>query len=163
PRLSPRADREHRTARGDGTRLPRRLLPRRPPRVLLVPPHTPGDGAHHAPAARDRPAAPPRPRRRALAAGGARQRTVGRAVPQRRVRFHESEWALPAERVEEAFAALRERFEAEGVRVTFPLEIRRAAADDVWLSTAHGRDTVYIAAHRHHTEEAGPYLLLVQR
>ncbi|HLQ80817.1 MAG TPA: D-arabinono-1,4-lactone oxidase [Brachybacterium sp.] len=81
----------------------------------------------------------------------------------RRVRFHESEWALPAERFEEAFAALRERFEAEGVRVTFPLEIRRAAADDVWLSTAHGRDTVYIAAHRHHTEEAGPYLLLVQR
>ena len=81
----------------------------------------------------------------------------------RRVRFHESEWALPAERFEEAFRALRERFEAEDVRVTFPLEIRRAAADDVWLSTAHGRDTVYIAAHRYHAEEAGPYLLLVQR
>lgn len=81
----------------------------------------------------------------------------------RRVRFHESEWALPADRFEEAFAALRARFEAEDVRVTFPLEIRRAAADDVWLSTAHGRDTVYIAAHRYRTEEAGPYLLLVQR
>ncbi|WP_394215929.1 D-arabinono-1,4-lactone oxidase [Brachybacterium vulturis] len=81
----------------------------------------------------------------------------------RRVRFHETEWALPAERFEEAFAALRARFDAEGVRVTFPLEIRRAAADDVWLSTAHDRDTVYIAAHRHHTEVAGPYLLLVQR
>ena len=33
----------------------------------------------------------------------------------------------------------------------------------MWLSTAHDRDTVYIAAHRHHAEEAGPYLLLVQR
>lgn len=84
-------------------------------------------------------------------------------VAPRRVRFHESEWALPAERAEEALAALRERFAAEGVRVTFPLEIRRAAADDVWLSTAHGRDTVYIAAHRYHREEPGPYLRLVQR
>lgn len=84
-------------------------------------------------------------------------------VAPRRVRFHESEWALPAERFEEALAALRARFEAEDVRVTFPLEIRRAAADDVWMSTAQGRETVYIAAHRHHTEEAGPYLLMLQR
>ncbi|MBB5831724.1 D-arabinono-1,4-lactone oxidase [Brachybacterium aquaticum] len=80
----------------------------------------------------------------------------------RRVRFHESEWALPAERAEEALAALPARFEAEDVRVTFPLEIRRVAADDVWLSTAHGRDSVYLAAHRYHREDAGPYLRLVQ-
>lgn len=60
-------------------------------------------------------------------------------------------------------AALRARFTAEDVLVTFPLEIRRAAADDVWLSTAFERETVYIAAHRYHSEEAGPYLLLVQR
>src|SRR5699024_6951320 len=75
----------------------------------------------------------------------------------------ETWWALPAARFEEAFTALRARFEAEGVQVTFPLEIRRAAADDVWLSTAHGRDTVYIAAHRYRAEDPGPYLLLVQR
>lgn len=81
----------------------------------------------------------------------------------RRVRFRESEWALPVTRFEEGFAALRRRFEEEDVRVTFPLEIRRAAADDVWLSTAYERDTVYIAAHRYHREEAGPFLLLVQR
>ncbi|MGN7212670.1 D-arabinono-1,4-lactone oxidase [Brachybacterium paraconglomeratum] len=81
----------------------------------------------------------------------------------RRVRFHESEWALPAEHLEAALTALRARFTAEDVRVTFPLEIRRAAADDVWLSTAFERETVYIAAHRYHREEAGPYLLLVQR
>lgn len=81
----------------------------------------------------------------------------------RRVRFQESEWAIPASRFPAAFAALRARVEDENVRVTFPLEVRRAAADDVWLSTAHGRDTVYIAAHRYHREEAGPYLLMVQR
>lgn len=36
-------------------------------------------------------------------------------------------------------------------------------ASHVWLSTAFERETVYIAAHRYHREEAGPYLLLVQR
>lgn len=81
----------------------------------------------------------------------------------RRVRFHESEWAIPAERFEEAFAALRRRFEDEKVAVSFPLEIRRVAADDVWMSTAYGRESVYIAAHRYHREEAGPYLLMIQR
>lgn len=81
----------------------------------------------------------------------------------RRVRFHESEWAIPAEHFEEAFDALRRRFIDEGVRVTFPLEIRRVSADDVWMSTASGRDSVYIAAHRHHLERSAPYLLMVQR
>ena len=84
-------------------------------------------------------------------------------VAPRRVRFHESEWAIPAERFEEAFTALDRAFRADRVAVTFPLEFRRAAADDVWLSTAYGRDTVYIAAHRHHHERAEPYLQLVQR
>lgn len=81
----------------------------------------------------------------------------------RRVRFHESEWAIPAERFEEAFAALRRRFVEENVAVTFPLEIRRVSADDVWLSSAYQRDSVYIAAHRHCRENAAPYLLMVQR
>src|SRR5690606_6178440 len=81
----------------------------------------------------------------------------------RRVRFRESEWALPVSRFEEAFAALRRRFEEEDVRVTVPLEIRRAAADDVWPSPAYERGTVYLAAHRDHREEAGPLLRLVQR
>lgn len=81
----------------------------------------------------------------------------------RRVRFHESEWAIPAEHLEHALAALQARLAAEDVRVTFPLEIRRAAPDDVWLSTAHGRETVYVAAHRYHREDPGPYLLLIQR
>ena len=29
--------------------------------------------------------------------------------------------------------------------VAFPVEVRVAAADDIWLSTAHGRDSAYIA------------------
>lgn len=80
----------------------------------------------------------------------------------RRVRFRESEWALDVADFEQAFATLRNRLQAEGVHVTFPLEIRRAAADDVWLSTASGRETVYIAAHQYHRQDAVPYLRLVQ-
>ena len=31
----------------------------------------------------------------------------------------------------------------------FPVEVRVAAADDIWLSTAHGRDSAYIAIHQY--------------
>ena len=31
--------------------------------------------------------------------------------------------------------------------ISFPVEVRVAAADDIWLSTAHGRETGYIAVH----------------
>jgi FAD/FMN-containing dehydrogenase len=32
--------------------------------------------------------------------------------------------------------------------VMFPVEVRVAAADDIWLSTANGRDSAYIAIHQ---------------
>jgi L-gulonolactone oxidase len=31
----------------------------------------------------------------------------------------------------------------------FPVEVRVAAGDDIWLSTAGGRDSVYIAIHQY--------------
>jgi len=65
----------------------------------------------------------------------------------RRVRFHEMEYALPRS---VAVAALREfhRLTVEGPwRIAFPVEVRLAPADDVWLSTAYGRETVYVACH----------------
>ena len=34
-----------------------------------------------------------------------------------------------------------------GVPISFPVEVRVAAPDDIWLSTAHGRETGYIAVH----------------
>lgn len=37
------------------------------------------------------------------------------------------------------------------------MEVRAAAADDVWLSTAHGRESVYIAVHRWHREDPTAY------
>jgi FAD-linked oxidoreductase len=65
----------------------------------------------------------------------------------RRVRFHEMEYALPR-RV--AVAAIREfrRLTTRGPwRIAFPVQLRFAPADDVWLSTAYERETVYVACH----------------
>jgi L-gulonolactone oxidase len=63
------------------------------------------------------------------------------------VRFVETEYAIPREAIHEALARVRTLTETHARHVTFPLEIRFAAADDIPLSTASGRDSAYIAAH----------------
>lgn len=86
-------------------------------------------------------------------------------VADRSVRFKEMEYALPLERFEEAFAGLREICAGmfrDGRGVSFPVEVRTAAADDVWLSTAHGRESVYIAVHRYHREDPTAYFRAVE-
>lgn len=65
----------------------------------------------------------------------------------RRVRFHEMEYALPREAALPALREFRELTSRGPWRIAFPVEVRLAPSDDVWLSTAHGRDTVYIATH----------------
>jgi len=75
----------------------------------------------------------------------------------RHVRFRESEYAVPREALPEAVRALRSLVERNAWRISFPVEIRTAAADDRWLSTAHGRDSGYIAVHRYWKEDYVPY------
>jgi len=70
-------------------------------------------------------------------------------VTPRRVRFVESEYALPRESVLDVLAELRAAVPRLAQPVMFPVEIRVAAADDIWLSTAYGRDTAYIAIHQY--------------
>ncbi|MFC7327382.1 D-arabinono-1,4-lactone oxidase [Marinactinospora rubrisoli] len=65
----------------------------------------------------------------------------------RRVRFVEMEYAIPAAELPGVLRRIRATLRRRGHRISFPLEIRFAPADDVWLSTAHGRDTAYVAAH----------------
>ncbi|MFR9798028.1 D-arabinono-1,4-lactone oxidase [Streptomyces sp. MS06] len=65
----------------------------------------------------------------------------------RRVRFVEMEYALPREAVTEALRELRAMVDRSGLRVSFPVEVRTAPADDITLSTASGRDSAYIAVH----------------
>jgi FAD-linked oxidoreductase len=68
----------------------------------------------------------------------------------RRVRFKEQEYAIPRENLAGVLTEIRALFARHDWRISFPIEVRVAPADDTWLSTAHGRDTAYIAIHVFH-------------
>jgi FAD-linked oxidoreductase len=70
-------------------------------------------------------------------------------VTPRRVRFVESEYAVPRESLRHVLGELRRAVPQLADPVMFPVEIRVAAADDIWLSTASGRDSAYIAIHQY--------------
>jgi len=65
----------------------------------------------------------------------------------RKVRFIEMEYAVPREAATTVLRELKALVERSDWRISFPVEVRVAPADDLWLSTASGRDTVYIAVH----------------
>lgn len=74
-------------------------------------------------------------------------------VSPRRVRFEESEYSLPLEAGPEAVRELQRVIQRRGWRISFPVEIRTSAADDVPLSTAYGRRSCYLAMHRFSKED----------
>jgi FAD-linked oxidoreductase len=80
----------------------------------------------------------------------------------RTVRFHEMEYALPRERVPAALREVQALIDKRGWRISFPLEVRSAAADDIWLSTGYGRETGYIAVHRYYRENPAEYFAGVE-
>jgi L-gulonolactone oxidase len=65
----------------------------------------------------------------------------------RRVRFVEMEYAVPREAVVGTLRELKAMVDRSRLRVSFPVEVRTAPADDIPLSTASGRDSAYIAVH----------------
>ncbi|MFJ2716712.1 D-arabinono-1,4-lactone oxidase [Streptomyces sp. NPDC087437] len=65
----------------------------------------------------------------------------------RRVRFVEMEYAVPREALADALREVKAMVDRSGLRVSFPVEVRTAPADDITLSTASGRDSTYIAVH----------------
>ena len=65
----------------------------------------------------------------------------------RLVRFVEMEYAVPWERVDDAVRGVRGIIDERGLHVSFPIEVRVVAGDDIPLSPAHGRQTAYIAVH----------------
>ncbi len=81
----------------------------------------------------------------------------------RNVRFREMEYALPAENVRAAFQEIRELIAAHGWKIEFPIEVRFAAADDRWLSTAYDRESGYIAVHRYWRADPTAYFEAVER
>ncbi|SHH86736.1 D-arabinono-1,4-lactone oxidase [Streptomyces sp. 3214.6] len=65
----------------------------------------------------------------------------------RRVRFVEMEYAVPRAALTETLRELKAMIERSDLRISFPVEVRTAPADDITLSTASGRDSAYIAVH----------------
>lgn len=84
-------------------------------------------------------------------------------VSQRRVRFREMEYGVPLEAVPSAVREIRALIERRGYRVSFPVEVRTAAADDLMLSTASGRDSGYIAVHRYWRDRPDDYFAEAER
>jgi FAD/FMN-containing dehydrogenase len=70
-------------------------------------------------------------------------------VTPRRVRFAESEYAVPRESLGHVITELRRAVPRLADPVMFPVEVRVAAADDIWLSTAYGRESAYVAIHQY--------------
>jgi FAD-linked oxidoreductase len=68
----------------------------------------------------------------------------------RRVRFKEQEYAVPRAALADVLTGLRSLIEARDWRISFPIEVRVTPADDLWLSTAYGRDSAYLALHVYH-------------
>lgn len=83
-------------------------------------------------------------------------------VSPRDVRFCESEFALPRSAAKDAIAELNRWFATSGEFVSFPIEVRFTAADDVWLSTGHERDNVYLAVHQFHRTDPTSYFAAAQ-
>ena len=69
-------------------------------------------------------------------------------VTPRRVRFVESEYAIPRTALHDVLRELRTAVARLDHGVIVPVEVRVAQGDDIWLSTAHGRDTAYVAVHQ---------------
>lgn len=82
---------------------------------------------------------------------------------QRTVRFREMEYAVPLEQFRDAFGEVRALIARRGWKISFPLEVRFASADDRWLSTAYGRPSAYIALHRYWREDPTAYFTEVEK
>jgi L-gulono-1,4-lactone dehydrogenase len=83
-------------------------------------------------------------------------------VAERDVVFREMEYAVPRADGLEVLRECRRAIDASGLRISFPVELRTAPADDVALSTASGRDSFYLAFHTHRDADHRAYFALLE-
>ncbi|MEW2387201.1 D-arabinono-1,4-lactone oxidase [Streptomyces venezuelae] len=81
----------------------------------------------------------------------------------RRVRFMEMEYAVPREALVPALRELKAMVDRSRLRISFPVEVRTAPADDITLSTASGRETAYIAVHMYRGTPYQAYFAAAER
>ena len=78
-------------------------------------------------------------------------------VTPRTVRFVESEYAVPREAVADVLTDLVAWVERHREPISFPVEVRVAAPDDMWLSTGYERANAYVAVHQYHRGDHRAY------
>lgn len=78
-------------------------------------------------------------------------------VSPRRVRFVECEYAIPRASLVPVITELRRWIDRHDERIGIPVEIRSAAADDLWLSTCYQRETAYVAVHHYWRKDPARY------
>jgi FAD-linked oxidoreductase len=81
----------------------------------------------------------------------------------RRVVFREMEYAVPRKSLPYVLDEIDGWIKRSGERIGFPIEVRLAAADNIPLSTAYGRDTGYVAVHQYHRRAHERYFLAVEQ
>ena len=82
---------------------------------------------------------------------------------QRRVLFREMEYAVPREVGMQALTEVRALIDASNWRISFPVEVRCTPADDIWLSTSNGRESVYLAFHVNAQTDHAAYFMAVEK
>jgi FAD/FMN-containing dehydrogenase len=75
----------------------------------------------------------------------------------------EMEYNLPVEKFEEVFEEIQASIKKNKFETLFPIEIRYVKGDDLWLSPAYQRDSVYIAIHTYIIENYRPYFEGMQK
>ena len=81
----------------------------------------------------------------------------------RNVVFREMEYSVPRPVGMAALAEVRRLIDASDWRISFPVEVRHTPADDIWLSTSHERESVYLAFHVNAQTDHTPYFREVEQ
>jgi L-gulonolactone oxidase len=98
-----------------------------------------------------------------LATGGVRvDRSHRIYANERLVHFTEMEYAIPRAAGADAVRAVLDLIERRRLPIVFPLEVRFAAADDAFLSSASQRDSCYVAVHQYRGMEFESYFRAVE-
>ena len=80
----------------------------------------------------------------------------------RPVVFREMEYAVPRAAVPDVLGEIESWLAHSGERIGFPVQVRFAAADDNWLSTAYRRESGYVAVRQYHRRDHRAYFRAVE-
>lgn len=78
------------------------------------------------------------------------------------VHFYEMEYAVPREAAVQVVRDLRDMVVRSGLLISFPVEVRFVAADDIPLSPSYGRETCYVAVHVYEGMQHHQYFTAVE-